>query len=654
MPFTGISAKLAVLQKQILFLNGEITNLRKLLAMERSKNQELRKRNEFLQQSQKTMDNESMKEMPELLGMLLEAHEINSTRDPHGFRYPPELHDFFVLLSSAGPHVLGILGKSCGFPCYKTILRNRTSILHDINLNPETFNGDLDNLKKIIHTFLPLEFKGRVIIAVDAAYVTPKVAVNADGKVSGLIGNVSVDPEIARAMIEDDVLFHGFLQENRENIVKAEFVLIAAPLDPNYTAFPICALQSKSGSASIEIIQQISTIIAMLKDSTIDIFGISSDGDKAFHHFGDDLVSHWMADLPDFFDLTVIDFVLSYDSLYHLSNPLHLAKRDRYRKVSGKGMSASPLDNDLLFSVTILMELGFQEYLLDNSQARKMEDNLAIKFFCFESLAKIPVDLDFIRFSFLPTTLLLESVLNQGLTNKERVENLIHGISLVTIYLLVFDWAIQNSFLAQTQRSSNREFVTLWSCDWMEEYLSEALSLVFLIMTEDSLHLGACGTHFVEHLFGNLRRVSHGDDSDVQFRKKLVDLVMERILSEKLGLSQPKPYRRSDSGVILSVIEPIEIPSIGTFMNHAFSFMRSFIQIPDDIITFLLPCLAENFESEVPISGSDYLEKIKFGISPLSRVASTVKKNFTSVGGLCCIKKWVAAQQLKMILENNE
>lgn len=45
------------------------------------------------------------------------------------------------------------------------------------------------------------------------------------------------------------------------------------------------------------------------------------------------------------------------------------------------------------------------------------------------------------------------------------------------------------------------------------DFLSKCISLCIILATPSDLHLGALGTHWLEHYFGLIRRLCKGDDS---------------------------------------------------------------------------------------------------------------------------------------------
>lgn len=133
----------------------------------------------------------------------------------------------------------------------------------------------VDNIEKIMQMFLPQDFQGKGVIMVDAAYVTPYVRINKDGKVDGLLNITQIDPDLAEYYINDDDAFIDFIKINIKAVISAEFGLTFAPLNPQISPFPIACLPSNSGKATPELVTIIESIISELPKN-INIVGFGN------------------------------------------------------------------------------------------------------------------------------------------------------------------------------------------------------------------------------------------------------------------------------------------------------------------------------------------------------------------------------------------
>jgi hypothetical protein len=152
--------------------------------------------------------------------------------------------------------LLQIFHETLGFPCDKTVMPRKQTDLESIGLGPHLFDGTIDNAMKVMHLLLSIGYDGRVVLAVDAASVTPKITVSATGKVAGLVGIQGIDSDGPLSIHQDDAMPSLFPQ-NRDLIIRAEFTILLAPLDPGHPRFPIYSFPASSGSGSHEFISNL-------------------------------------------------------------------------------------------------------------------------------------------------------------------------------------------------------------------------------------------------------------------------------------------------------------------------------------------------------------------------------------------------------------
>ena len=115
-----------------------------------------------------------------------------------------------------GPHYYGLLHDTLLFPSYRTVQSYRNLILDKMGIKGDIFNGKNENIEIILKNCLPLDFNSKVIIALDAAYITPYVAVYCNGRVDGLINRQNIDIELALKLIEDEDEFATFISSNEK------------------------------------------------------------------------------------------------------------------------------------------------------------------------------------------------------------------------------------------------------------------------------------------------------------------------------------------------------------------------------------------------------------------------------------------------------
>jgi len=369
-----------------------------------------------------------------LTDKLIRCISENNDRSPRGRRYK-KMKNYFTLLSFMGPHYYGLLHDTLLFPSYRTVQSYRNLILDKMGIKGDIFNGKNENIEIILKNCLPLDFNSKVIIALDAAYITPYVAVYCNGRVDGLINRQNIDIELALKLIEDEDEFATFISSNEKNIISAEFVLMFIPIDASHRAFPICTIPAIHGTSTENILEKYCQKISFLETQGINVIGFATDGDRQYSSFSMDLMNYIIEDINEMSKKSAFSIMDEYPKIFHFSDPFHLVKRDRYRKVSKESFIVDPWNEAAEYSVDNLYGLDIPSYVLSIEQSRKMEDCLPLKLFSINTLLLIADTEDYgLFFSMLPSTLLMESIHSKSLSRKLRIEYLMIGSSLMILY----------------------------------------------------------------------------------------------------------------------------------------------------------------------------------------------------------------------------
>lgn len=555
------------------------------------------------------------------------------------------LKEFFALLSFMGPHYFDILHTQLLFPSYRTVQDYRMEILRENGISDAIFSGGFDNFERILTLMLPEGYQGRMILMIDAAYVTPYVKVYDSGLVTGLLHKTPLDPEFAKEIIQDPEKFQLFLYLNRHELIKAEFALMLAPLDTSLSPIPIACVPAKSGTAAVEQIENLEETVLILRSMGVDIAGLATDGDNLYGRYSEAFVNEIITDIVGFSNLSVVEFVQKCSLLFHFSDPFHLAKRDRYRRISKAWISAVPNGISHMMTVDSLENIGIPKYLLDGDQARRMEDSLPLKLFSLENLEKAIGTGNFeLVFSMLPTTLLMESIHSEGFSRQQRIDLLLFGSSLVLLYFVTFSHFLEDSTPARAEAIKTVRSHSVFTLSWCREYISVTLGIANLLATEDEMHLGACGTHFLEHFFGAIRRHSRGEDTHQRFIGSMRDVLLERLLLQKLNIQLNPPNRRSDSGAKVRSSEIRSLSPLLEYLRMAKLFMNNFVNFPR---VLGLDFIAPNNEK----SNFEQIEKL---LSPakndIPSLISTKSEVMTSMGGMSNMRRWKARTQIDRFL----
>jgi hypothetical protein len=583
----------------------------------------------------------SSDELP-LTEQILNCITMIMKRKPKGRRYA-SLQKYFALVSFMGPHYYGLLHTTLLFPSYRTTLTYRNQIFEQIGATDNIFDGSLDNLKFIISKCISEDFGGKAILAIDATSVTLYVAVDINGNIEGLIRQTKTSADHAIDMIKNEESFSRFVTSNKNNFIAAVFVMMIIPLDTCHRAIPICCIPVKHGSATEDTMTYIVEILSHFEDSDIRIMGLATDGDPQYNKMSMAFMEHILEHIDRVSEHTASDVVRSFASIGHFSDPFHLVKRDRYRKVSKESFIVDPWTEGQIYSVHDLLELGIPDYLLSPEQARKMEDLLPLRLFSHNTLGLI-LDRDDpgLFVAMLPSTLLMESLHSKYLSRKQRIDYLLIGASLMILFEL-YKKIIRHPppDMLDIRLPSIKNTAMCFTREWSSEYISLTLRIADLLCSETTLNLGSCGTHILEHYFGNIRRHSHGNNTYRRFLKAMKNVFLEQHLLKELEIPRESPQRRSDSGV--KVCDPLipDYPNMMYYFHIARGLVHTCMHIPMDTSAFKFALPKE------PFTLREFAEKFLHFEEIEPKFISTKQKGFTATGGLRNYRIWSASQQLK-------
>ena len=577
----------------------------------------------------------------------LEITSNNMTRLPQGRRYDG-LHEFFSLLSLMGPHYFGILTSNLMFPTYKTAKTYTKNLLECFGINEFLFNGDIRNIVHIMELFLPDNFIGKAVIMVDAAYVTPYVKINKDGRVEGLLDLQQIDPDLADVFINDDNEFLEFIRCNLDSVIEAEFGVTFAPLDPRFNPFPIACVPSVSGKATPKIIEIIESIILQMPNN-IKVIGLGTDGDNAYNIYSNAFIDQIFEDFENFLSLNAVQIVEKYAPLIHFSDPYHLTKRDRYRKVSRDAFIVSPNVSHETRSYKDLIDLGIPHYLLDDNKGRKMEDDLPLKLFNLQTIQRIMKDGDFhLLISMLPSTLILESLHRESLSKQSTVDYLLFGSSIILLFYLMTQAVINEKQEIFAMNPVSYRKARCFTDSWCKQYILTTIGIASQIMTENMINTGACSSHYQEHVFANVRTHSKGDNSHMKFIKSMQNIILEHALINAMNIEIDIPKSRSDSGKKIFDDTKIENRPMQFYLQEAKRLWRNIV----DFRRFKnLPKIDGNRTKmsfdEIATFLGDFNEKNRYSIS-------TKSTGMVKTAGLNNMIFWNADEQLNDLGDDDE
>lgn len=564
----------------------------------------------------------------------------NIDKPPSSRRYD-KIQNFLTLISIHGKSVYNILHEALIIPTHRTVQKYRSSLLNQLNLDDQIFDGSVEH----IQTLLEISDISRPIKAtlmIDACYVEPYVSIDEYGNITGLVNPVDISEDDVIAYIEDEEQFLKFLNSQSNNIIHAEFVFMICPINGEHPPIPIYCKPSTSGSATKEIHNDISRIIEILKDNGVIIIGTATDGDAQYNSYSYMAMNEILLCFDDFIKIDIAENIKQFNGPFHFSDPYHLVKRDRYRKIGTTKYHSMPVINSQTYTYDDYVNMKFPSYIVDSSSARKMDDGLARRFFDIEMLQNIDINKNLsLLISFLPSVLMLDSILMPKLTRNERIDMLLFGMSLVLIYYYCEIKAEGDAKYSQCITIREYKSNSPFTLNWCIEYMATCFGIVYALLTEDKVYLGAYGSHPLEHHFGNVRRICSGSQTHKDFINGMKMIIAERTLRDICKLDGIKTYTRKDSGILVE--DPIETREIifNNYFEMALGLINKCYTIPRSVPTI------GKYEPKDIGDINDFLGKYLDCIVSQPKFISSKSKKITITTGKIIERRWKAAAQLK-------
>jgi len=183
--------------------------------------------------------------------------------------------------------------------------------------------------------------------------------------------------------------------------------------------------------------------------------------------------------------------------------------------------------------------------------------------------------------------------------------------------------------------------------EWCYEYISITLGIAILLATEKQLHLGVCGTHFLEHYFGSIRRISRGDNTHNRFMKSMKNVLLERILTYTLCLNPNISEGRKDSGVIIDGDFEFECRPIKSYFVDAKRLLNNIIEFPDDLFDSEFYSITDKMELHEVMSWIFQENEEK------RSSISTKSSGIIVTGGFSNVRIWKAKNQIDDLVNDD-
>lgn len=487
-----------------------------------------------------------------------------------GHNYPEEHIPVFLQIAQCGESIWNLLHEYLGFPCWRTIQMWRNTTLDRTGLSMELLNGLPPNIDAIFQCYYGTDYptrRIRVVLAVDAAGVSPRVVVHKDGRIDGLINEgYRIDPNMAESLRNSLTALRSFVSSVNDEICKDFFVVFVCPLDSENGGFPILLYPKQNGAANQAFISLLVQVANYIASRGVEVVGLAFDGDPGYLQFVRNITCHFAN--PD------LSLPLSHQnvpSMLMFEDLLHLAKCVRYRFVCGSNICPYPHKNDVVTSGDF-EKIGIVPWILDPSQMRKMDDFLPLMLFSRENLMMaLEKKMYGPCLALLPMTLALTAVMDRELTRQERLDYLSTSWAFFWCYKQAYNFSKRDDLGQTTQRTKGtNEKMAIYDEITLDKGMSLFYSLSRVISDPKAVHLGALGTHWLEHFFGNVRRICNRNDSSESFKRSVLMIMMQKILGGKIQVLSNRK-RLSDSGAILPEEQGLCFPTlpVGGFIAEA-------------------------------------------------------------------------------------
>ena len=368
-----------------------------------------------------------------------------------GHNYPEEHIPIFLAMAQCGESTWRLFQEYLGFPCWRTIQNWRQRALEHHDLSSDVLDGSLENMNALFLKFFGENYgvkRIRVVLAVDAAGVSPRVVVHKNGKVDGLINDdYFIDEASATNLRGSLTALKSFVESVNDQICKDFFVVFVCPLESESGGFPILLHAKQNGAANQEFVSLLVQTANFAARCGVEVVGLAFDGDPGYLQFVRNITDKfWNVDLTKPLSHQKVESMLMFEDL------LHLAKCIRYRFVCGSKICPYPHKNEIV-SREQFEAIGVVSWILDPSQMRKMDDFLPLMLFNRENLwHALENGMYATCLTLLPITLALAAVMDQELTRQERLDYLSTAWAFFWCYKQAYNNSMRHANFSETER----------------------------------------------------------------------------------------------------------------------------------------------------------------------------------------------------------
>ena len=393
----------------------------------------------------------------------------NDTRSPFSRSYTERTVDLCYVLHAYSPVTYEFLRNLLPLPSYETIRKKYKDVITKKTLN-------LLNVDQL--TFILNEIRE------------------------------SYEPESNEETIPAAIAFDAAAADPKKTNSGAIFLFNEQPLNQKYDPRPVHVDLNKNGKAKQEHIEEAKSITNEAKVQHIVNRYVCTDSDSATNQIHCDF-EEYMKHAPQKDFQSLIQYADKYTELIPISDLLHILKNLRSRLIAHKIHIADVLP--ALNFIEICQERNVEEELYKQSKVISMRDDLALKIFHTDNLKSLFEEEIWNEYVFiLPYIILINVIQSNTLTVGARLQMLELAYTMLeVIFAASFDFPE-----IPREKNGKQQEAKYITRNQKRRTQNDIIALAHaLTFYSDGIAFSRLGTHLVEFKFGEMRRMSYGNNS---------------------------------------------------------------------------------------------------------------------------------------------
>ena len=461
------------------------------------------------------IEKQSSEELPaqfnhELLADLVKNDKVS----PYARKYTEKTVEIAYVLHAYSPLAYELLRKLIPLPS-EEVLRIRFSD----TINRKTMNLlNLDQLKYLLDEIR----KSYELVSITKQEVTED-------------NEHSIDEDhINTNCIPAALAFDAASADPKKTNSGALFLYQLQPLKQNYAPHPVHIIPQSNGKGKQKHIDTAIQISQISEKYNIINKYLCTDSDSATNIIHNEFNKYMLSCPYQSFD-EIIKYVDLYKNLIPVSDLLHILKNLRSRMIAHI-IYISEAIGDLDF-IKLCNDRNIDEDMYQSSRVFAMRDDLALKIFHTDNLKDLYDNEYWNEFIFiLPYVILINVIQSNTLTMKARLKLLELSYGLITMIAE----KSQNKYPEKPRLKKGKPQKACYiTSNQLIRTKNDILALAHAItFYPNSLAFSRLGTHLVEFKFGEMRRISYGNNSSNALTNAIVKSEVVKDILQKNSLTQ--------------------------------------------------------------------------------------------------------------------